>query len=310
MTDTVAIDALVFDATLWPRVERNAARVAHFVELLKSGVELPAIKVQQGTTIVLGGWHTAQACRVVGQREVIVEVVDVPEADRLLFAYREDMAAALPYSPADAKSVAERLYRQRSNGTQASVAQIARDLGRAQQTVQKWLDPLIEKDRQRQDRERQARALVVVMLTDGAQVSQRRVAGLLGVDEKTVRSDTRSGIAPHAIIDDQIVSLARSILAETAGRGSTDAERQAAADWLLERLNPDALATVRRLRALEQVLTWTGAARRQLGEFLDTRDLAGCLDSADLTVQQEVFAVLEDITAIRKVLTDIERRMG
>jgi len=304
------LEGLIFDDAIWPRLALDSTRVEYLADVLRAGQELPPIKVQKGTGLVLGGRHTVLACRLLGESTYFVETVDVADEERLLFAYREDLAAALPYSDADTKSVAERLYRQRMNGTgQApNVAQIARDLGRAQQTVDAWLKDLIEVERQRQDRERHARALVVTMLAKGSHVSQRRIAELLGVSLGTVSSDTGSGIAEHALADDRIVSLARSILAETAGRGSTDAERQTAADWLLDQVNPDALATARRLRALTQVLTWTGASRRQLGQ-LETQDLAGCGASRDLNVQHKREALLADLYAIQNAVSEIERRM-
>jgi len=305
------LDGLIFEDALWPRLAVNAGRVEYLADVLRAGQELPPIKVQKGTGLVLGGRHTVLACRLVGEPTYYVEIVDVPEPERLLYAYREDLAAALPYSDADVQSVAERLYRQRMNGNghAPNVAQLARDLGRSQQTVDDWLRDLIEHERQRADRERHARALVVAMLINGSQISQRRIADLLGVGEATVRRDTESGNAAHSIADDRIVSLARSILAETAGRGSTDAERQAAADWLLLQINPDALATARRLRALTHVLTWTGASRRQLNQ-LETQDLAGCAESTDLSVQHKREELLADLVAIQNAVADIQRRMA
>jgi len=302
----IALDTLTFDPALWPRLKRDPARVAHLVDVLEAGGTLPAIKVQEGTTLVLGGWHTAEACRRIGYVEYLVEFVDVPAADRLLYAYREDMTAALPYSPEDTQSVAERLYQQRSNGSTANVTQIARDLGRPEATIRVWLSRQIERDRQRHERERLARALVVAMLIEGPQLSQRRIAELLGVSLGTVSSDRNIAGAEHVITDDQVVSIARSLLAETAGRGSTEAERHAAADWLLAKLNPVALATARRHRAITDVSSWVGAVRRQLGA-LNISDLSGCGD--DPAVQHDREVVLADLAAIQEAVTEIQRRL-
>ena len=137
------LDELTFDPVCWPRLIRDDVHVcSKLADVLRAGQSLPPIKVQRGSNLVLGGWHTVAACRIVGETTYFVELVDLPTEDRLLFAYREDVAAALPYSDADVKSVARRLYEQRScvNGELPNVTTLADDLGRTQQTVARWVD--------------------------------------------------------------------------------------------------------------------------------------------------------------------------
>src|SRR5688572_12379092 len=136
------IDRLQFDEHLWPRVRRDDDRVAHLADVLTAGGRLPAVKVQRGSGLVLGGWHTVAAYERLQRSAVPVELVDVPASEQLLYAYREDVASALPYSDSDVRSVARRLYAQRSAviGDLPNVTDLARDLGRSMRTVAHWVE--------------------------------------------------------------------------------------------------------------------------------------------------------------------------
>jgi hypothetical protein len=299
------IARLIFDERFWPRLRRDDDRVAQLVALLSDGVELPPVKIQKGTGLVLGGWHTVAAYQKLRRDTVPAEVVDVPDEERLLYAYREDATAALPYTTADVRDVARRLYQQRSNGKGANVVELARDLGRARQTVEDWLKDLIEADRERADLARQARTLAVHAFRAG-DLSQRRIAELLGVDEKTVRNDAEISIAPH-LADERVVESTRSLITWTAGHGATDAERRAAHEWLLERTNPAALHIARYIRALNHTDDWVTSAMRQL-ESLDSSGLIGVENCEDDDVQQKWRALMTKIDALVTRATQIKER--
>lgn len=299
------IARLVFDEQFWPRIRRDDDRVAQLATLLSDGIELPRVKIQKQTALVLGGWHTVAAYQNLRRDTVPVEVVDVPDDQRLLYAYREDATAALPYTAADVRSVARRLYQQRSNGKGANVVELARDLGRARKTVEDWLQDLIDAEHERDEINRQARALATHAFQAGG-LSQRRIAELLGVDKKTVGNDGGIAITPH-LADERIVDGARSLIALTAGRGSTDAERRAAQDWLLEQTNPSALHIARHLRALNHALDWVVSAKRQL-EGIDTSGLVAASLSTDDTVRQKTSTLIAELHSIVTLTRHIEGR--
>ena len=241
------IATLTFNAEFWPRLDRDDDRVAYFRELIHAGQELPPLKVQQGTSIVLGGWHTAEAYLQEGHADHFVEYVDVDPADRLLFAYREDVAAALRYTDADTRSVARRLYQQRcSNGDVPNVTTLAADLGRSQQTVARWLKDLVEAREQDVKLKRAARELAVHAFRE-AKVSMGNIAGLLGISRGQVFSDTHVSITEH-LADSRIVTAAHGLIHLALGQGATLAEMEAARDWLYGQTNPEHLEQRERRR--------------------------------------------------------------
>jgi hypothetical protein len=294
---------LIEDERFWPRVQRSEDRVTYLADVLSAGGILPAVKIQRGTAVVLGGWHTIAAYRRLHRDTVPVETVDIPPADQLLFAYHEDAAAALPYSAADVKSVARRLYRQRSNGQGANVVDIARDLGRARQTVEEWLADLVAADNERERLHRFGRAVAAHALS-AARISQRRVGKLLGVSQKTVSNDAGLGITTH-FADQSVVDMARGFIAETATRGSTPEERRRASDWLLEQVDPSALHYARQVRALNAALDWTRSAREQLDRIVTT-DLVGTASSTSEDIGERRRALLTELEHIRRRTQIIE----
>jgi len=293
------IAELVFDAEVWPRVHRDEERVGQLAEIVTAGGTLPPIKVDRSTRLVLGGWHTVAAYQRVRRDPVPVTLVDVPAPERLLYAYREDAEAALPYSAADVRSVARRLFLARSNGHGVNVAALARDLGRTQQTVSVWVADLVTAEAERVAIAHSARVIIAHALTEGASCSQRRTAALLGVSEGTVRTDTKVGSATH-LTDERAVSAAHVLLLQTAERGSTDEERQAAADWLLGQRDPLALRCARRVRVLDEAIRWLDTVLEPLNalELLNVlRDHIDASDEVILEKEGELRALIARLTA-------------
>lgn len=236
----VALDTLVFDVELWPRILRDDARIEQLADVLRAGKELPPIKVQQGTGLVLGGWHTAAACRQVGETSYFVEEVDVPPNERLLYAYSEDVTSALAYSDADVKSVAERLYRQRSSdGNLPNVSAIATDLGRSQRTVAQWLAPLVQA-REGEVAIKRGAQIIAVQAFRKTGLSLNRTAAVMGLSHTQVVRDSMHANADY-LTDSRIVSDAHSLIHLALGNGATTAEMEAARDWLIGQTNPSYL---------------------------------------------------------------------
>ena len=301
-TSDFPIDRFVFDERVWPRVRRDDERVVYLADILAAGQLLPAVKVQRGSGLVLGGWHTIAAYQRLHRSRVPVEVVDVPESEQLLYAYREDAAAALPYSSADVRSVARRLYQMRSNGHGANVAAIARDLCRAQPTVLEWVKDLVAADAERETVTRQGRVLAAQALVRGAHCKQQRAGELLGVSQQTVTNDIKTNIVGN----DLVFETAHALVAETAGRGSTTTERQSANDWLLEQRDPEALAIARQSRALNHALDWTTSIVRQL-QGLELAALAAAAMCPDANVRTKHQELLLRLAEIRGLVDQIER---
>jgi len=283
MIRTLPLPTLTFDSDLWPRERRDEARVNHLADLLRAGQTLPPIKIQKGTTIVLGGWHTAAACSLIGETTCSVEIVDVPPDERLLYAYREDASAALPYSDADVRSVARRLYAQRcTNGQLPEVVKLATDLGRSRQTVTRWVQDLVT-EREASIALKRAAREVTIHAFRATGLSLRRIAALIGASDTQVRRDAHVSITTH-LLDSRIVTDAHSLIHLALGQGATTAEMEAARDWLLSQTNPAHLEQRERRRAwsavASEVREWTEQIQRIA---LPTRpdDWAGCETERD-----------------------------
>ena len=301
------IDRLVFDEQLWPRLRRDENRVAYFAELLDYAVQqLPPVKICD-SGLVLSGWHTVAAYQLLKRTMVPVEVVDVPEADRLLYAYREDVAAALPYTSDDVRSVARRLYQQRSNGHPVNVADLARDLGRAQQTVFRWVRDLVEADTERERVGHQARMIANHAFRFGANCPVRRIAELLGASYQSVFRDTQVSIAEH-LTDSRIVSAAQSLIHLAIGHGATQDEADWARDWLLAQTQPDLLHAATINRALNQI---DSDLHRAL-EFLDRAAGLECpeLQPSSDTINQWRDAILSKLEEAMNRLGNIRKKVA
>jgi hypothetical protein len=105
------------------------------------------------------------------------------------------------------------------------------------------------------------------------------------VSEGTVRSDGKIAVATH-LADESVVVTARGLLIESAGRGSTEAERQAALDWLLGQTDPVALRRARRVRALTSALDWLSTAADQI-ESIEIENLAGPPEDLDEILREK-----------------------
>jgi hypothetical protein len=230
------LKSLVLDKTLWPRIDLDEDRVNHFVHLLEAGVALPPIKAQRNSLVVLGGWHTYHACLRAGRDEYLVDLVDVSDEERLLFAYNDDVAAAMAYCDADVESVACRLYAQRAanlaNGELVNVAALARDLQRPQRTVARWVEDLVDEAEAARDRARVARELAVhALLATGR--SKRKVATLFEISEMEVRRISQVAILSH-LNSDPTIQEARQILRALSRDGIAEPDVEQALDWITE----------------------------------------------------------------------------
>jgi len=267
----VKISTLVFDPTIWPRLERDTARVNYFVDVIYAEGDdpLPKVKVERKTRRVLGGWHTVAALQTLKVDEVDVEWVDLKDNSdlgALLYAYREDSETALPYRDTDVKSVARRVYGllRGTNGDLPNVSNIARQLGRSQRTVSEWLKDLVEKDKADLELKRDARVLAVHVFR-AIGLTFDRIGVLVGVSKKQAFTDSELAITKH-IADSRIVSAAQSQIHLALGNGAEAQEVDAARDWLISQTDPDFLERRQRQRVWTEIATvvkdWRDEAQR------------------------------------------------
>jgi len=302
MTEELEIQRLVFDDGIYPRVRRDPERVDQLADLLRAERSLPPVVVERETSLVLGGWHTVGAYEAIGATRVPVQFVDVSPSLRLIYAYNQDVTAAMPYRDVDVRKVA-RLEYERRRGNGDSVERLARDLGRPRSTVQRWLSDLIERDEQTLAQERAAR-IVAVHAFKAAKVSTWQVAKYVGVDQKQVRTDAQVGITPH-LQDSRIVSAAHSLIHLALGLGASREQIEAARDWLLSQTQPELLIAAAVAKFVGQVESDVVRAI----EFLEHADtLAPVLDVTEKT-QEQIQGILAALDRAVVHITSIQRKV-
>ena len=223
------------------------------------------------------------------RQRYFVELVDLPTEDRLLFAYREDVAAALPYSDADVKSVARRLYEQRScvNGELPNVTTFGLgDYGRTQQTVARWVDDLVAKKQAAIELKRNAR-IVAIQALHATGCSVRRIVELIGsIDKSQVSRDTQVSIVGQ-LTDSAIVTEAHSLIHMTLGHGATQDEMEAARDWLFGQTDPDSFQQRERQDRLARLRSELQDVNERWQSFKMPDSWKGC-EAARAEVLQEI----------------------
>jgi len=304
----VKISTLVFDPTIWPRLERDTGRVHYFVDVIyaEGDEPLPKVKVDRKTRRVLGGWHTVAALQTLKVDEVDVEWVDLKDNTQLgalLYAYREDSETALPYRDADVKSVAQRVYDllRGTNGDLPNVAEIARKLGRTQQTVSGWLKDRVEKDKADLELKRAARA-VAVHAFRAIGLSHARIASLIGISKTETVRNTELSITDH-LTDSRIVSAAQSLIDLALGNGAETQHVEAARDWLISQTDPDFLERRQRQRVWTEIAT----------AVKDWRDEAQRLPQAPeewLECETARIEILEALEPIETLLAGLRERLA
>lgn len=191
----LALSAVVFDETIYPRSEWQQSTVDRYAEALAAGEQFPAIVLERGTNRLLDGMHRARAHRQADIEQIEVDFHEIPpgvpaklyaaslstrHGDRIT---RDDLAAI-------ARDIA-------TENPDYSLETIARYCGVTRQTVSKWVGDIAA--RRRLVRKVRAQLLARAGYTNVAS------AELLGVGESQIRSDVK---------DDISATLAEDVLAE------------------------------------------------------------------------------------------------
>jgi hypothetical protein len=137
---TVAVDEIVVDDDLYPRMEIDQGRVAEFAELLaEDAAALPPIEavLDEEQLVLADGRHRLEALRRLMISQVEIVVLKVPEAltpsqHVLLHAIDRAATASLPLNPADRKRARDLLLQQCPDMT---FAEVARRCGMTRQSV-------------------------------------------------------------------------------------------------------------------------------------------------------------------------------
>jgi len=83
--------------------------VQRYMELYRSGWE-KAIRVQAGTNVVIEGFHRIEACKRLGLKKILVELVEVDDKDLRALAYKYNRPHGVPLTREERNNLIVKLY--------------------------------------------------------------------------------------------------------------------------------------------------------------------------------------------------------
>ena len=141
--ETIAVEAVIFRADLYPRIETSATTVQKYAEDL--GV-LPPIEVNQHNELI-DGWHRWTAHKKAGAETIAVVVTPTTSDAALLeLAIERNASHGLQLSQEDKRDMARRIYHATAERERdAKKKHLANILSVSERTVREWLSR-IDKD--------------------------------------------------------------------------------------------------------------------------------------------------------------------
>ena len=180
-TTIIPIASIVLDEDIYPRKGIDQKRVAIFADRIRDGfifdpIEVEANPDRPGTYRPLDGVHRLSAYKAVGKSEIEAVIKDLKGADPLLYAASQAIGPR-QLTEDEAKETARRAYMKNPCLTSS---EIGKSIGRSRQTVDSYIADL--------------RAVIQMGMNikifrmNRLGMSQERIAGRLGVDQKTIHN--------------------------------------------------------------------------------------------------------------------------
>jgi hypothetical protein len=183
----INVSEVVYDPTIYPRVEWSQATVNRYAEALNAGDEFPPIVLEPETNRLLDGMHRWQAHKQALRDEIRVVWQEVPEGvPAKLFAASLSAKHGDRIKGDELKTIAREIA---ESNPDYDLKTIAKYSGVTRQTVSKWVGDIVEHRRE----VRKVRAL----LLSRAGWSTRQIADFLGVSTGSAFSDVNGDIAEH-----------------------------------------------------------------------------------------------------------------
>lgn len=263
MSAELALTAIAFDETIYPRSEWSQATVDRYAEALEAGEQFPPIVLESGTNRLLDGMHRARAHQQAERDMIEVEHHEIPAGvPAKLYAASLSRKHGDRVTGSDLREIAREIA---TANPDYNLVTIAKYSGVTRQTVGKWVGDITERRRE----VRKVRAL----LLKRAGWSNVKIGEYLDVSEGSIRSD---------VSDDISTSLTEDLLREAADGLPIDAgavmeeirQERIFAQWtdderdLLKRLREGETVVVS-LRSHASLIAWAETA--DLYERIDRR---------------------------------------
>lgn len=184
MATEIAIKSIVLLPEIYPRFRIHQERIKYFVEHIKSGKEIPPLKVSNfggrrddgKKYVLLDGCHRLEALKSLGEKEVKADFFDAPRGHWLLLSARFNAESAIPLTRGELKHVIIVSY---LNGIK-DTHEIARLMGGVctLRYIQLVLKHLRQPDRRKRDRQ--------IRLFHRQGLTQQEIARKAGVTQSRV----------------------------------------------------------------------------------------------------------------------------
>lgn len=198
MSTRMKLIDITLDRQLFPREELDQEAVARYRDAYELGEQLPPLIVQQGTGILLDGWHRHNALTEIGADDVEIEAHVVPDdVPLLLYAAGLSSRHGVVLSNKAKREVAKRVYSVAATPVEAIAAQLAVH----RTTVDRWLEPLVEEQKNREKYDLEVRRAASWLLTQ-AGWTQQATADWFGVEQSTVMRDLQMQSAHTRLLTD------------------------------------------------------------------------------------------------------------
>lgn len=172
----VALSAVVFDETIYPRSEWSQTTVNRYADALAAGDRFPPIVLESGTNRLLDGMHRARAHQAAERETIEVEYHEIPAGvPAKLYAASLSARHGDRISGGDLREIAREIA---TANPDYSIVTIAKYAGVTRQTVGRWVGDITE-------RRESVQACRVVLLAR-AGWKQAEIAEHLGMSQPTV----------------------------------------------------------------------------------------------------------------------------
>lgn len=223
MTETVPLDAIVWDPSIYPRSKWSTSTIDRYVDALEAGDEFPPVIVEAGTMRLLDGKHRLEAHRKAGRETIAAVARSVPEGmPAKLYAASLSARHGDRMAVSDLRDVCREVYETNPEYVQEDVAKL---LGIRRQRVSEFVSDILAVRRE----ERKAKVQRLARLG----WTQLEIAERLDTSQPVVSRDIQSadsgvlnsGHAPEEIARRLGVPIQLVLAQQLDGKG--DAERLA-----------------------------------------------------------------------------------
>jgi hypothetical protein len=182
MSETLPLDAIVWDPSIYPRAKWSTSTIDRYVDALEAGDEFPPVIVETGTMRLLDGKHRLEAHKKANRQAIAVDQRSVPAGVPIkLYAASLSARHGDRMAVGDLRDVCREVYSDNPEFKQDDVAKL---LGIKQQRVSEFVGDILAVRRE----ERRAKVQRLQLLG----WSDTEIADLLNVSYKTVERDGQS----------------------------------------------------------------------------------------------------------------------